>query len=126
MIPAYVLFLHVPCSYPDLARLAPFASFMDADYFLTLRYLFTNAEMRSVVDWLPGSTLYMRHPPRFLLEAARVESARRIARALGLKDGDVDRLRTQLTEHATWHEALFGNGWRSPMRRFDVRTISSK
>lgn len=110
-----------------LAQLVPMIQFMEADYFLALRYRLTDPQERAIVDWLPWSTLYMKHPPRFLVQASRDTQARRLMRPLGLKGEDIAALRSQLAEVVLWHESLFTNGrWHSPMRHFDVHTIGSR
>jgi len=110
-----------------LAQLVPMIQFMEADYFLALRYRLITLQERAIVDWHPWSTLYMKHPPRFLVQASRDTQARRLMRPLGLEGEDIVALRSQLAAVMLWHEGLFTNGgWHSPMRHFDVRTVGSR
>jgi hypothetical protein len=65
---------------PPINAVAPLEDYIDADYFLLLRDKSTgNGES----DWMPWSTMYMKRPPKFLVQAENKKNAEEVADALG-------------------------------------------
>ena len=85
-----------------LAALVDFREFREADYFLFLRAELPLEHPSGWPSWIPVSALLQDQPPRYLVEAERIEMARQLAVAIGV-DGP-DTLRSRLLER---HQ-LFG------------------
>ncbi len=111
----------------DLGQIVPIGQFVDADYFLNLRDRLADPQEQEIFYWLPWSTMLMKNPPRFLVEATRIAQAQRLARSLGVTIADINTFRSQIGAVARWHEKLFTRGfWHSPMARFDVSMVGSR
>jgi hypothetical protein len=109
----------------DLAKLMPMEQFAEADFFLFLKAELQETSSSQWISWIPWSVLGMRHPPRYLQEAARIKYAQQLLRPLGVED--ISTLRTRLQERAGKLAELWRNGfWHYPMVGFDYSTIGSR
>lgn len=109
----------------DLAKLVPMEQFAEADFFLFLRTELQETSSSERISWIPWSVLGMRHPPRYLQEAARIKYAQQLLHPLGVED--ILILRTRLQERAGKLSELWRNGfWHYAMAGFDYSTIGSR
>jgi hypothetical protein len=109
----------------DLAKLMPMEQFAEADFFLFLKAELQETSSSQWISWIPWSVLGMRHPPRYLQEAARIKYAQQLLRPLGVED--ISTLRTRLQERAGKLAELWRNGfWHYAMVGFDYSTIGSR
>ena len=85
-----------------LASVVGITAFMEADYFLFLRAELAPENPDGRVQWVPESAIFLKQPPRYLVEAQRIGPARRLAAAIG-----VDRPET-LRDRLLERHARFG------------------
>jgi hypothetical protein len=81
-----------------LGVLMPFEDFIAADYFLFLRGELPPDEPPTFPAWRPWSSVFMKHAPRFILDARQAAAAQQIAAALCASD--VVTLKGKLRERA--------------------------
>lgn len=114
----------------DLAKCIPMVQFAEADYFLFLRAQLQPATVTSRWPlWMPWSSLYMGHLPRYLEEAKRAKFAQRLLRPLGVED--IPTLRNRLAERTgsleqAWGAAGIFSIWDNALAGFDFNTIGSR
>ena len=93
-----------------LRVLMPFREFIDTDYFLYLRCELSPSDVPSAFqEWRPWSTVFMRHVPRFILDARSAAAAQALAAALGLPD--VEALKAGLHQIGPRLKAIWRNAW---------------
>lgn len=112
-----------------LTKYVPGEQFAEADYFLFLRAQLQPAMITSQwALWMPWSSLYVRHLPRYLEEAKRVKYAQRLLRPLSVED--IPTLRTRLTERASILEQSWGAGpfriWDNVLAGFNFDAIGTQ
>jgi len=105
-----------------LASVVDFQAFMDADYFLFLRANLASPDSSVWIGWLPESVVYLKAPPRYLLEAKRIEQARRLATAVGLDRPELFRDRL-LERHSRVGAAFPRAVWPPDPLRDDLKVI---
>jgi len=100
-----------------LAEVVPFNIFAEADFFLHLWGPgTTTGEYRS--GWYPRSDIWLRHNPRFVVEAIDYPTAMRICGALQITD--VDELKRRLSNLQIRYE------WHPPASKTDIDKIGSE
>ena len=67
-------------SLPPIGDIVPLEDYIAADYFLLLRDKSTGS---GEFDWMPWSTMYMKRPPIFIVQAEHKKNAEEVADALG-------------------------------------------
>ena len=82
-----------------LASVVKFTAFMEADYFLFLRAELRPDNSDGRTQWVPESAIFLKQPPRYLVEAQRIAPARRLATAIGVDKPET--LRARLLERHT-------------------------
>jgi len=121
--------LHERHTQGAIAKYVPVEQFAEADYFLFLRAQLQPATITARWPlWMPWSSLYVRHLPRYLEEAKRVKYAQRLLRPLGVED--IPTLRTRLAERTGILEQAWGAGpfriWDNVLAGFDFSTVGSR
>ena len=107
-----------------LATLMPFDEFLAADYFLFLRSVLLPNERFPFAAWQPWSTLFLKHPPRFILDARRAVVAQPIATALGVPDIAV--LKGKLPQEVGKLKELWRSPfWEQPVTAADIERIGT-
>ena len=119
--------LHDRHTQGDLGQAMPLERFMEADYFLFLRGQLKPAEASRLIVWLPWSTLSLRQPPHYLVEATSATYAQQLLRPLAVPD--ISTFRKRYAERASklvglWQES--GGFWFDPLRNFDPERIGSR
>lgn len=107
----------------ELGEILPIASFTETDYFLYFRScLIYNREF---YQWAPMSSVYMKQPPRYLINAFRIKHAEHLCRALNTSS--VQELRNKIFEHIDMlrrpFRSLFSD---SPMTHFEWQKIGTQ
>ena len=108
----------------EIGEHLPFKDFMDADFFLYLGFPRhgTGKTLRDM--WWPQSILFMRDPPRFLLEAVAEKRALELLRPLGIKD--IEAMRTRITQRIGYFQRSYSSAlWIGPLEDFDLASIGS-
>jgi hypothetical protein len=107
-----------------IAELVPMQQFMDADYFLFLRVQITMTN-QSFGGWIPWSTLYLKQPPKYLVEASRAKYAQQLLQPLGATT--ITTLREQVDRSISTLQQVFGyNSVLSPLGNFEPQIIGSR
>lgn len=103
----------------NIAKVVPMEQFMGADYFLFLR-----GGASEGWGWLAWSTLYLKQPPRFLIEASRAKYAQLLLRPLGVNNIAAFQ---QLVTHSTHKlKQMFGAlVFFAPLGDFNPQKIGS-
>ncbi len=118
--------LHERHSSGGLATILPFDEFTGADLFLYLRAELSPKESPGHrMMWRPWSTLYLRSPPSFILQAELNSDAREIAQTLGVDS--INDFKTRLSERGPRLRQLFSNGfWDWPVNRESIDRIGTR
>lgn len=93
-----------------------FTAFVEADYFLYLRATLPLKQGYGWSLWVPHSVIHMEQPPRYLIEAERIDMAQQLASAIGVESPAT--LSDLLSEHHSDFAHYFsGRTWLlSPFR----------
>lgn len=103
-----------------------FSEFMDSDLFLCIAgELRLEPGYSGWLQWRPWSVLYMRHEPRFLLEAISGRTAGGVKQALG--EPDSNKVRQTIKERVPKLRELWPNGfWDCPLTSSTIDQFDSK
>ncbi len=110
----------------ELSELMSHKEFLEADYFLFMRTVCheENTEyLRNV--WCPRASVWLDHPPSYVVKAESVRFLQRILPATGFAKWEefVEKLKLQ---HGTF-EKYFRSGWKdSPLQYFDLNKLGSR
>jgi hypothetical protein len=109
-----------------LAAIMPMEDFMAADYFLfLLGEMSLDTAGESIIEWRPWSALYLKRPPRFLLNAERQRTAHHLMKLFHITS--VDQFRAQLAERTPGLRRLFPTGfWNSPLGAEDINRVGTR
>jgi hypothetical protein len=108
----------------ELAVLAPIEDFVAADCFLFLRSEFIRSAENATEFWRAWSTQFMRHAPRFLVEAQSSAYATKLLRAIGAEN--IEAFRSRFAQARNRLAQLFGDrGFYDPFDGFSADSIGS-
>ena len=91
----------------SLASEVNFTMFMEADYFLFLRTILPPEQGYGWSPWIPHTAIYMSQPPRYVIEAERVEMAQKLGAAIGVDSPE--ELRNRLNKQHAAYARYFSN-----------------
>ncbi len=113
----------------NLAEVAPMEEFINADCFLFLRAEFQQlSKINSFYRWVAWSSIYIKQPPRYLVEAYRIKNAQKLLAPL--KIDNVEMLRNSMIKVIPKFREAFRNNlfqlWPFPIGDFDPEAIASR
>ncbi|MBZ0212227.1 MAG: nucleotide-binding protein [Nitrospirae bacterium] len=110
---------------PGIGSSLSFEEFVEGDLFLYVAVEFRLPPSLSGIHWRPWSVLYLKHEPRFLMEATSRKVAKGVKVALGEEDSE--KVRKVLSERIPNLRRLWSNGfWEVPISSEVIRAFDTK
>ncbi len=110
----------------EIAELISHKEFLEADYFLFMRTICNEESIEYLSNiWCPRASVWLDHPPIYLVKAESLRFLQHFLPATGLKklEDFVEKLKTR---HGVF-ERYFSSGWKdSPLQFFDLNKLGSR
>lgn len=110
----------------ELSELMSHKEFLEADYFLFMRTVCHEEDTKYLYNvWCPRASIWLDHPPSYVVKAESVRFLQRILPATGFVTWEefVEKLKLK---HGSF-EKYFSSGWKdSPLQYFDLNKLGTR